>query len=196
MEIQEIVRKLDENEKMKYIDSTASEYFRDVYYSKEFSCVLTKLDSKERLTNDEWQYLLEKLYLVTYKAVLEEDNLSIMDKINFVINRVGTKVFKKGKIHNECVKMLAFLESIRLEKDINIDLVNGLERIENNKNETDLDVLLRQHREAVIFRNNQDAFIDSYKSGITGIMTSDEELYMDCMDRAYIREKELVKEYK
>ena len=196
MEIREIVSKLDNEEKMKYIDSTASEYFRNVYYSKEFSCVLEKLDSKEKLADEEWEYLFEKLYLVTYKATLEEDQLNIMDKINYVINKVCVKVFKKGKLYNESVKMLAFLESVKLEKEINADLIEGLERLEESKNELDLDILLKQHREAVIFRNNQDAFLDSYRDGQTGVMTSDELLYMDCMDRTFIREKELVKEYK
>ena len=196
MRIQEIVSKLSEEEKMKYIDSTASEYFRDFYYSKEFSCVLNKLNSNEKLTEEEWQFLMEKLYLVTYKATLEEERLNFIDKINYIINRIGAKVFKKGKIHNECVKILTFLESAKLEKEINDDLTNGFERVEKNKSEDDLDILLKQHREAVIFRNNQDSFVKLYRYGQIGIMTNCEIIYMDCMDRSFIREKELVKEYK
>ena len=92
--------------------------------------------------------------------------------------------------------MLAFLESVKLEKEINIDLLSGFERTEASKSETDLDILLRQHREAAIFRDNQDAFLDSYRKRELGVMTSDDLLYIDSMDRCYIREKELVKEYK
>ena len=196
MNIHDIVSQLDEQEEMLYIDSTASSYFRTIYYSETFSSIVNKLDTDERLTAEDWKYLIEKLYMVTYKATLEEDTLDIMDKINYAINKIAIKIFKKGKIHNECVMMLAFLESIRLEKDINIDLCNGIDRVEESKSKTDLDILLRQHREAVIFRDNQDAFLDSYKYGTNGVMTDDDLLYIDCMDRSYIREKELVKEYK
>lgn len=195
MNIHDIIEKLDESEKLMYIESTASSYFRTIYYSKKFSSIVGKLDSKDKLTEDEWQYLFERLYMVTYKAVQEEDSLSVVDRVNYVINRIGAKVFRKGKVHNECVKMLAFLESIKLECEINRDLTKGFDRLEISRKETDLDILLKQHREAAMFRDNQDAFIDSYKVGQPGVMTNDDMLYMDCMDRAYIREKELVKEY-
>ena len=187
---------LSDEEKMMYIDSTANQYFRNIYYSEKFTSIVSKIDSKENLSKDEWNYLMSRLYMVTYKATMEEDSLGFIDRINYVINRIGAKVFRKGKVHNECVKMLAFLESVNLEEEINSDLFEGTERVEKSMSISDLDVLLRQHREAVIFRDNQDAFIDSYKEGKTGIVTGDDILYMDCMDRAYIREKELVKEYK
>ena len=187
---------LSDEEKMMYIDSTANQYFRNLYYSKKFASIVSKLDSKENLSSDEWNYLMSRLYMVAYKATMEEDTLSLVDRIHYVINKIGVKVFKKGKIHNECVKMLTFLESVNLEEEINSDLLDGIERVENSMNASDLDILLRQHREAAIFRDSQDAFMDSYKEGKTGIMTDNDILYMDSMDRAYIREKELVKEYK
>ena len=195
MNIHDIVEKLDDSEKEMYIESTASSYFRTIYYSEKFSSIVGKLDSKDKLTDEEWKYLMEKLYLVTYKAVQEEDSLDFVDKMNYVISRIGAKVFRKGKIHNEYVKMLAFLESVKLECEINRDLSDGFERVNLSRKETDLDILLRQHREAAMFRDNQDAFIDSYRIEQPGVMTNDDMLYKDCMDRAYIREKELVKEY-
>ncbi|MBR5370051.1 MAG: hypothetical protein IK137_01970 [Bacilli bacterium] len=196
MNIHDIIEKLDDSEKLMYTENTASSYFRNIYYSKKFSSILGKLDSKDKLSDDEWQYLFERLYVVTYKAIQEEDSLSIVDKVNYVINRIGTKLIRKGKVHNESVKMLAFLESIKLECEINRDLTYGFDRVKTSRSETDLDILLKQHRESAVFRDNQDAFIDSYKVGQPGVMTNDDMLYMDCMDRAYIREKELVKEYK
>lgn len=196
MNIDVAIKKMDNAEKMMYIDSTANGYFRNIYYSKEFSSIVAKLDSKEKLTAEEWDYLLVRLFMVNYKAVLEEDTLNIIDKIHYAINRIGVKVFKKGKIHNECVKMLAFIESIRLEGEINDDLSMGFDKVESSKSDTDLDILLKQHREAVIFRDNQNAFLDSYKDGKMGVMTDDDLLYIDCMDRAFLREKNLVKEYK
>ena len=196
MNILDIVKKLSHEEKMMYIDSSATEYFRNIYYSKDFSIIVEKLNSKEKITDEEWEYLVDRLTLVTYKATMEEDSLNLLDKIYYVLSRIGSKVFKEGKIHNECVKMLAFAESIKLEKDINLDLIDGIDRVNFSKNQVDLDILLKQHREATIFRDNQDAFIDSYRNGQVGVMTGDDMLYMDSMDRSYIREKDLVKEYK
>ncbi len=196
MNILDIVKKLSHEEKMMYIDSSATEYFRNIYYSKDFSIIVEKLNSKEKITDEEWEYLVDRLSLVTYKATMEEDSLNLLDRIYYVLSRIGSKVFKKGKIHNECVKMLAFAESIKLEKDINLDLIDGIDRVNFSKNQIDLDILLKQHREATIFRDNQDAFIDSYRNGQVGVMTCDDMLYMDSMDRSYIREKDLVKEYK
>ena len=196
MNILDIVKKLSHEEKMMYIDSSANMYFRNIFYSKEFSSIVEKLDSKEKITDEEWEYIVDRLSLVTYKATMEEDSLSVLDRVYYVISRIGSKVFKEGKIHNECVKMLAFAESIKLEKDINLDLIDGIDRVNFSKNQMDLDILLKQHREATIFRDNQDAFIDSYRNGQVGVMTGDDMLYMDSMDRSYIREKDLVKEYK
>ena len=48
----------------------------------------------------------------------------------------------------------------------------------------------------VLFRDNQDAFLNLYEKGITGVMTKEELTCIESMDRCYIREKELVKEYK
>ncbi len=196
MVLQNVIDGLSESERVIYEAQTASEYFRYIFYSKESLTISKKLETSEKLNNFEWDYLMKRLFLVTVKAIEEENSTSIVDKINYVINKVAVKVLKKGKVYSECVKMLSFIESLRLENEINDDLSNGFERVKKSKNEQELDILLRQHREAALFRDNQDAFLDSYKNGKVGIMSDDELLYMDCMDRAFIREKELVKEYK
>ena len=196
MDMQMATSDLDEDEKMKYIDSTASEYFRSVYYSKQFSKIVEKLNSKENLSKEEWDYLMRRLFMVTYKASMEEDELGTIDKINYIINKICIKVLRRGRLYSESVKMLASLESNRLANEINNDLFAGMERVEESMDVADMNLLLKQHREALIFRDNKKAFMDSYKKGRTGVITSDELLFMDLMDRAYIREKNLVKEYK
>lgn len=195
MKLQRIITNENETEKIKYINGTANDFFKDSYNSEKFHSIVDKLNSKDKLTEDEWVYLIEKLYIVTYKAILEEDELSILDNINYIINKLYVKIFKNGKIHDECIKMLAFIECIKFEKEINSDLSKYLEQIKKDKNEEDLDILIRQHIEALIFRDNQDAFLDSYRNGEVGIMTANDKLYMDSMNKAFIREKGLVKEY-
>lgn len=195
MKLQRIITNETETEKIKCINGTANDFFKDSYNSEKFHSIVDKLNSKDKLTEEEWVYLIEKLYIVTYKAILEEDKLSILDNINYIINKLCVKIFKNGKIHDECIKMLAFIECIKFEKEINSDLSKYLEQIKKDKNEEYLDILIRQHIEALIFRDNQDAFLDSYRNGEVGIMTANDKLYMDSMSKAFIREKDLVKEY-
>lgn len=196
MVLEEAINSLTESERALYEAQTASEYFRFLYYSLDFTKILKKLNMKEKLSDKEWDYLIKRLFLVTVKAMDEEDSINLADKVSYTINKIGTKVFKKdGNIYNECVKMVAFIDSINMEEIINEDLLNGLELIEEGKKETELDILLKQHREASIFRDNQDAFFNSYKDSKTGKITEQEQVFMNSMERSYIREKNLVKEY-
>lgn len=197
MVLQEVIESLTDGEKALYEAQTASEYFRFLYYSIGFAPILQKLNSKELLSDSEWDYLIKRLFLVTVKAIDEEDSISIVDKVTYILNKIGTKVFRKeSKMYKECIKMITFIDSITMEEEINEDLLTGLGIIEEYKSETDLDTLLTQHREASIFRDNQDAFFDSYKDAKVGYLSDQENAFMNSLKRAYIREKELVKKYK
>jgi hypothetical protein len=195
MELNSVIKSLSPQEKKAYETQTASEYFRHLYYSQDFIKILDKMDTTELLSDKEWTYLLERLFLVTYKALSEEDTVSFMDRLTYMVNSIAIKVFKSGKLHTECEKMMKFINSVIYEREINEELVNGLEMVENSRSESELSILINQHREAAIFRDNQDAFIDSYKESNTGSMSNQDIVNMNCMDRAYFRVKELVKEY-
>ncbi len=196
MDIDEIINSLSNDEKKRFNEHTASEYFRSLYYSEKFIMIMKKMNNvNEKLSEDDWNYIIDKLFLVTYKAILEEDSVKFIDKIKYIFNRICLKVFKDGKIHNECTKMIKFIDSINYEDEINEDLLYGLEIVDDVRSEYKLSILLKQHREAAIFRDTQDTFIDSYKESTTGSMTSQDIVNINCMDRAYFRLKELVKEY-
>lgn len=195
MDFDAIIDSLSKEEKELYDSQTASEYFRSLYYSQTFIKIFKKMNTTENLSEDDWIYLIERLALVTYKAVLEEDSVSFTDRIRYIINSIGVKVFKSGKMHNECEKMIKFIDSIAREGEINEDLLFGLELVDDTRSEAELDTLLNQHREAAIYRDNQDAFIDSYKDSSYGSLSNNDTVYINCMERAYFRVKELVKEY-
>ena len=195
MEFDAIINSLSEDELKRYNSQTASEYFRDLYYSENFIKIIKKIDKDEKLSEDDWQYLTDRLFLVTYKAIQEEDSIKLADRISYILNSICIKVFKNGKMHNECEKMIKFIDSINHEKEINEYLLSGLETVNDSRSQTELNILLKQHREAGIFRDNQDAFIDSYKESSLGRMSNQDIVNMNCMDRAYFRLKELVKKY-
>ncbi len=196
MILEEVIKSLDRSERILYEAQTASEYFRLIYYSKDFIKIQDKLDKNEKLSEIDWSYLIKRLFLVTVKAISEEDSVNFMNKFTYSINKIGTKVLKKGgSTYNECAKMIAFIDFVRMEKEINKDLLIGLDIVEKDKQESELDILLNQHREASIFRDNQDSFCDSYTKAVTGEMTDSEMVLMNAIDRSYLREKALVKEY-
>ena len=196
MELLNALDQLDEEERNMYIENSTCQCFRSMYYSKEFSPILKKLNTKEKLTSEEWDYIVTRLFLITCKAKIEEDEVTFIDKIMYILSKLGVKLsVRDGHLYNECFKMIRFVDSIDQEKDINRDLTEGLCRVFNGGNDTDLDILIKQHREAIVFRDNQDGYLDSYKESAGGYISDKEKIFLSSMDRAYIREKELVKEY-
>lgn len=197
MDLNKIISGLDDTERVQYIKLTASGYFRYLYYSKPFMPILEKLDGNNRLDKQEWDYLIKRLFLVTCKAISEEDSVNFKDKIIYILSKIGVNIsIIDSHLYNECYKMVSFIDSIDKEKDINRDLLKGIELTDNSKSMTDLDILLKQHREACIFRDNQDSFYDAYNNSYSGFITESERGYINSMNRSYDREKNLVNEYK
>lgn len=197
MELLNALDRLNEEERNMYIENSTRQCFTNMYYSEEFACILKKLNTNEKLASEEWDYIVTRLFLITCKAKTEEMKVTFMDRIIYLLSRLGLKIgTKDGNFYNECFKMIRFIDSIDKEKEINRDLADGLTRVFNDGNDTNLDILIRQHREANIFRNNQDEYIDIYKESSSGIINANEKMYISSMNSAYIREKELVKEYK
>ena len=196
MKLKEVVAQLDEDERNMFFSLSASEYLNKVYHSKEFSPILKKLNTKEKLTIKEWEYLVNRLLLVTFSALAEEDKVTSGDKFRYTISKIGLKICRRNMaLYNECFKMIRFIDSIDQEIDINMDLVDGLDRVRESGKDTNLNLLLQQHREAASFRDNKTSFIESYKVSDKSDITDDERKYMAAMISSYNREKSLVKEY-
>ena len=84
---------------------------------------------------------------------------------------------------------------IKKLKEINKDLLYGLEELKKNTEENDIDILLSQHKEACAFRDNKKAFEKAYEHSSNGIISSKERISMNTFNRAYEREKTFVKLY-
>lgn len=197
MVLNNILNELDENERKRIDVYTASEYFTSLYYSLECKSVLDKIDSNEEISLEEWNYLIKRLFIVTCKAIVEEDKKNIINKLDYLICRIGMFLFKKdGKAYNECYKMFEFIDSIDKDKEINLDLLYGLDEVNKRKDSSCLAVLLDQHREASLFRDKKDDYVMAYRDSYTGYISDSERSYINYMERSYLREKGLVKEYK
>jgi hypothetical protein len=141
--------------------------------------------------------LFKRLFAVTCKAIQENEKLTFIDKIIYLFSRIGFNMSKlDSKAYNECYKMMEYIESIKMNKDINEDLLKGLEIVGNGRDYKNLDILLKQHNEACTYREYKDMFFDSYKKSENSRISYEERIAINSFTRSYAKEKELVKRYK
>ena len=75
-----------------------------------------------------WKYLFEKLYLVTYKSLLEENKHYALDGVLYLFCKIGMFFTKKGTfMYNEYYKMFQMSQSVFRTREVNDDLLLGLE---------------------------------------------------------------------
>ena len=101
-----------------------------------------------------------------------------------------------SKLYNECYKMIEYIKSIEMNKDINSDLIYGLEKVGTGRDYKNLDILLRQHTTACNYRESKDLFYENYKKNDGSNISYEERMAISAFTRQYKHEKELVKKYK
>ena len=194
MDLDQLVEEMSDEERDCFLKTSTSEYYRFLEGQEPFQEIVQKIDSSSKLTEEEWYYIISKLYVVSCRALMEESTFDLLDRLYILIGKIGVKISRKDKpIYNECYKMLHYARSIKQEKEINEDCMNGLDIVIEEKQETDLDILLRQYQESNIFHSNQVAFLEAYKESTPGVITTRERMYLNAFNNAYQREKELVK---
>lgn len=194
MDLNLLVSSLDKEEKDIFMKKTATDYYHYLEEQKEFLIAQKHLLQNEKLSDKEWRYMINKLFLVSCRALAEEGKITFADKIFFYISQLGMKVSKKNQfIYNECYKMVEFVHSLQWEKEINEDLLEKLDLVIDTYEESELDTLLKMHNEASIFRSNQDAFIEAYHEADPGYLSQKEKMYIHSFKMAYQKEKEFSK---
>ncbi len=181
---------MSSEEKNYYQEHNASEYFYYIYGTKQFQ------ESLKRLGKDDLIYLFEKFYLVTYKSLNEEKDNVLLDRVLYLISRMGVFFTKKGTpMYNEFYKLLQISQATFLEKRVNDDLLLGLELVMGSCEEKDFNILLGQHQEASVFRNHRDYLYEEDAKAKDGELPEGEIIAINCFNRSYQREKELVLKY-
>lgn len=182
---------MQEEEKNNYFNKTATEYFQYIFQSNEFQ------ESLKRLEREDWIYLFEKLYLVTFKSLQEEKSSIAMDGVLYLFSKLGYILTKKGtSANNEFYKLLQVSQATFLERKVNDDLLLGLETVMDSGDEEQLETLLKQHEEASAFRIHRDYLYQEDDIAGEGELTSGEITAINCVNRSYEREKRLVLKYK
>ena len=196
-DLSEIIDEMDEEEKEKYFIESSSKYFRYLYTTKKFESILDKLDNNYTIKEDEWLFLFKRFFAVTCKAIEENEKLSFLDKIIYMFSNIGIHMSKlDSRLYNECYKMIEYIKSINMNKDINSDLLYGLEQVGSKRDYKKLDILLKQHTTACNYRESKDLFYDNYKKNDGSNISYEERMAISSFNRHYNKEKELVKKYK
>jgi len=201
MDLEFLVRRMSEEERECYLKTSATEYYHFLDNRPEFHTIIDKVENSIKLSEAEWSYIFTKLYLISCRALLEEGKLDFMDYVFYLLSKLGLKVAKKNQsLYYECYKMVQFVQSIQKGKEINVDLLNGIDYVMETSQESDLNILLQQYKEANIFRDNQDAYMKAYQDSISGEISVSERMYSHAFQNAYDREqilnKSLIKKLK
>ena len=196
MDLTELVEQMSDEERFVFENENASHYFNYIKKSDTYMSILAKLDGEGKLETCEWEYLFQKLFVVSCKAMMEEMKPSFVDSIIYLFSRFGMMIGSKdSRLYNECFKMVEYITSMKKGKDINKDLFYGLEVVGSSKEKDDLDILLQQHHEATVFRDNFEAFMKAYENSNDGVVSINERLCINSYNQAYEREKKLVLQY-
>ena len=197
MDLNLIMNSLNEEERDIFLHQTATDYYRYLENQKEFLTVQKHLLQNEELSDKEWRYMLHKLFLVSCRALSEEEKVTIPDKVFLYISKLGMRVSKKNQyLYNECYKMAMYVQSLTWEHEMNEDLLGQLDVAYDSHEVSDLDKLLKLHDNASVFRNNQNAFLEAYHDATPGELSAKEKMYIHSFQLAYEKGKQLMKKEK
>lgn len=182
---------MEDEERIIYQEKSATDYFRYLYDTERFQKAM------ERLDDDDWNYLFEKLYLVNYKALGEEESHVALDGALYLFCKLGTFLTRKDTpMYNEFYKMFQLSRSVFRLRQVNDDLLFGLEWVLESLDERNLGILLSQHEEACRVRNNRDYMVREDAKSPDGVLSTGQIVAINSFNRSFEKEKRLVLKYK
>ena len=193
-----------EEEKDLFLNSNATTFFKYIYESDNFQNILKKINASDLLSDDEWKYVLERLFFISVKSEseYEVDKLDFKDKIIQLFCRIG--MFFTGEdsgLYNEFYKMKEFLDSFKKLHSISNDLYNAYELVDDERDINLLKLLIEHNLICCDFRDYRQKFMDVYNYHnhhtieTTGLVVGDERSNINLMNRAYDSAKKLVLKY-
>ena len=196
MDLELIFNNMSEEEKKVYFKNDTVEYYKYIKTTPRFMEIEDKISNKGKLEDEEWNFILEKLFLVFVHSLEEENRVNIMGKLIIQLSKLNTKIFKYGTpLYNMTYKFIQLISSYEKEAIINDDLYEGFFITNTTKNEENLEYLLNQYKAANRFRESKNAFQHEYHKGETSELSNNELLYIHAFNQAYEEEKKLVKKH-
>ena len=192
IKLKDCLNYMTEEEKEIYQNKKTNDYFHYIYYEdKKFDKALKTLGPQD------WLYIFQKLYLITYKAMQEEEKLKVSDGATFLYSQLGLMFTKEeDPKYQEYYKMHEISQGVFRSREVNDDLLLGLEKTMMTKDKDDLYVLLQQHQIACFLRNNRDYLQKESEKSSPECLSGGERTAINCFNRNYEKEKKLVLRYK
>ena len=211
--IDELYLELSPEEMELFSYSSTNAFFNHVYNSDQFKNIISKIDSNDRLNNEEWKYILSRLFLVTCmsNAEYECNKLDFKDRLIKLICRIGMVLTSTDSgWYNEFYKMFEYMNCFDKLKFVSDKLYGFYLLVKDEKNEELLKIYINQHQGAYDFREYRSRFMECYSndnqkavdninSGYTdyeaGLVSGDIRSNINMMNRAYDSTKKLVLKY-
>ena len=197
MELNEIMEKMTEEEIIEFLTNSANDYLNIVLRTEEYSLIRDKLNNKEKLTNEEWTFILEKIYLVITKATFEENKTDLNDVLSLLFSKIFMKIsVEDSAVYNSSYKMKELITIGRKEAKLNSILLTGFYRVLRTKDEEDLNILLEQQDAAYAFRYYRDEFLDDLEKADDDVISTNMYVSINSIERSYEKSKQLKLNYK
>ncbi len=196
MDLNVLVDEMSEEERDVFLHTSATQYFHYIEQDDMYQIILEKIEKDVSLNEEEWKYILTKMYLVGCRALTEEEKMDLLTWFVNIVSKVGMKISREDRpLYVECFKMAEYVWGIKKEKEMNLDFFKGIDFVIDSGEESELDILLKQCQENSIFRDNKDAYAEAYQNSTYGKMDAKEKMFIHSCHMAYDREKELIKNY-
>lgn len=197
MELNELMEKMTEEEIIEFLTNSANDYLNIVLRTEEYFLIRDKLNNKEKLTNEEWTFILEKIYLVITKATFEENKTDLNDVLSLLFSKIFMKIsVEDSAVYNSSYKMKELITIGRKEVKLNSILLTGFYRVLRTKDEEDLNILLEQQDAAYAFRYYRDEFLDDLEKADDDVISTNMYVSINSIERSYEKSKQLKLNYK
>lgn len=197
MELNELMEKMTEEEIIEFLTNSANDYLNIVLRTEEYSLIRDKLNNKEKLTDEEWTFILEKIYLVITKATFEENKTDLNDVLSLLFSKIFMKIsVEDSAVYNSSYKMKELITIGRKEAKLNSILLTGFYRVLRTKDEEDLNILLEQQDAAYAFRYYRDEFLDDLEKADDDVISTNMYVSINSIERSYEKSKQLKLNYK
>ena len=192
MNLELLIENMSEEEQLEYLTKSTNQYMDMIMESELFKIINNKLKSNNKLSEDEWQFILEKIYLIVSKAFLEANNISVADVCCSFFSKIVMLCSRKDSdVYNDSYKMMKLIDICKWEKEINKSLIKGFFEVVDNLDEDKLIILLNQQQDAYNFRYYRDYYLDSINKVNEGSLTTDMYVSINYMDRIYNKQRKL-----
>ena len=190
-----IIDSLDDVEKI-YYSSKYTNTFYDFFVKQEkYKKILNKMVD-DSLNEEDWDYIISRLYIILCKAITEEKEISFFEKISYRFSDFCLTHFDEHyPLYQECFKIKKFIEGYEMLKSLNMDLADGLHILIEDKTIDNLSLLLEQNELAALFRDYNKSFFDEYVEDKSPDVSPREYYNINMSERNYVAAKKLMLKY-